>query len=183
MFYDNDKNLLNLFPQSFSSIDLRTTPGNLGIVFPYDVNEDIKQTYCVSSIIDHHNIDTGYLIKHTEIRGVKTENKNLVYTKIHYATAYVIMENILSNSITQTFENCIQKDYTEDFCINTTNPSIQKKKEIYQKFQPLFFIDKENIKTKKYSYSFIGNSYEQELFNNGYKNNTDLWELNSGIKI
>lgn len=149
MFYDIMKNEINISNQWFSSTDLCKNPKKLGIVFPYDEEEHIEQSYCVSSIIDHRNINEGYWIKHTEIRDVKSREGFLVYSKLHYATAYCIMENKKSESIDSVFENIkFNLDYTESFCINSRNKDIKIKRDIYNEFQPLFFIDKNNITSK-----------------------------------
>lgn len=149
MFYDIMKNEINISNQWFSSTDLCKNPKKLGVVFPYDENENIEQSYCVSSIIDHHDANEGYWIKHTEIRDVKSKEGFLVYSKLHYATAYCIMDNKKSESVESVFENLqFNLDYTESFCLNSNNKEIGIKRDIYKEFQPLFFIDKKNITSK-----------------------------------
>lgn len=146
MHYTNTNEILNLSTQSFSHTDLNLDENNLGIVYPYDNKETISLTTCVSSIIDHHNGD-NFLMKHTEVRTAGTKDNKLVYDKINQSTSLTLM------GITQA-QSAIRdiKFYSENYAIRNDNTRLNAKIELYKEFEPIFFIDSNNLTQKFYSF-------------------------------
>lgn len=71
--YELDTNKeVNVSSQSFSGTD-KSTSGNIGVVYPLDCNDIVKDVLNVSSIIDHHDLDKNILVKRTEARVVTAD--------------------------------------------------------------------------------------------------------------
>ena len=160
--FNVDGTNLNIGSQSFSMTDMSKSKNSVGVVYPYDTDAEVVDSFCVSSIIDHHHKQSNYLLKHTEMRKVDKQDKDLVYDKIETAISYVIMDNTNSESI-QTLIKA-QQDYCENFIPKDTT-EFKVLREIALEFQPLFFLDKNHI-SQKYSkvvYENIDNRFGDEL--------------------
>ncbi len=145
----------NLSKQYFSGTDTNKSKGNLGIIYPFDNEETIKDYITASSIIDHHNGDR-YLLKHTEVRVCNSNDDNtLTYQKIENTIPIVIHDNTISE-ISNAVQSILFKS-REDISIKVPKDSKSIRLEVelieqYSKFSPLVIVSEKNIEKKKIEY-------------------------------
>jgi len=146
---------IKLSRQSFSGTDTRKEKDKTGIVYPFDVNEQINGFVTASSIIDHHNSDR-HLLKRTEVRKCSNDGEQLLYQKIHNTCHIVLHEDEeRSDAIIMALSNK-QYDcsvYTDE-CNNALMLNVMLMEQ-YKDFNPLVIVSEKNLEKKV---------YEQELF-------------------
>lgn len=120
----NSKEKINsINKQTFSSVDLKITNDDYGIVFPYSINVE-KNTINTSSIIDHHNLDENILIKNTETRKVNSNKKQdkLIYTKIPTISIEYTKQNKNEINIFKNINYVLtQNELTDDIIKHCSN--------------------------------------------------------------
>ena len=151
-----EKKPFSLHTQSFSGTDTNKQKGNVGIVYPFDCESEVKGFVTASSIIDHHNGDR-YLLKHTEVRVCNNdENQTLLYEKLERTIPVIIHEN---KALSEARNDILfEKASLEDISLKANDDIevIQMKLQfidLYKEFQPLVIISEKNLEKKSVSFN------------------------------
>lgn len=163
---------LSLSHQSFSGTDYGKSKDDIGIVFPYDIDSDIKNGLSASSIIDHHN-DDSHLIKHTEVRVCNKGKDKLEYEELE--TIGLVIQDLEDDKVSEARMFIFDEKQEEELFYYEAEKPIKLSNEIitlmnvYDKFKYTFVDIKEDLVKKKETtslttYSSIKEGTDGNLF-------------------
>lgn len=156
---DNQNNIkpLKLRHQSFSDTDTCKTSGKLGVVYPFDIDEDINNFVVASSIIDHSN-DNSHLLKHTEVRIADKVDDTLEYQLIDNTVGVVLLNDDNYNKALDTYFKANTFKESKYCEINNNYDIINidcNLEQIYRNSNTEVIISDKNISRKQYKKNII----------------------------